>query len=85
MCCAGWWWWRQGSVDGSHWVDLRRHVGDATLQLPGQYASWPVTGPAAAVPFRAFRVLLTGAGRHLVHVLGVLNSVLNMAHGHAAL
>ncbi|OMP09694.1 hypothetical protein COLO4_05222 [Corchorus olitorius] len=27
---------------------------------PGQFASWPVTGPNALLPFRFFRVLLTG-------------------------
>jgi hypothetical protein len=41
-------------------VDLRRHIGDATIKMPGQYGSWPVVGPAAAVPFRAFRLVLAG-------------------------
>lgn len=50
----------QGSPDCQHWVDLRRHTSDTTIRQPGQYASWPVTGPAASVPFRAFRIVLTG-------------------------
>lgn len=50
----------QASNDLQHWVDLRRHIGDATLKLPGQYASWPVSGPASHMPFRAFRLLLAG-------------------------
>jgi hypothetical protein len=50
----------QGSNDLQHWLDLRRHTGDTTIRLPGQYGSWPVGGPAACMPFRAFRLLLTG-------------------------
>ena len=50
----------QGSTDLSHWVDLKRHTSDTTLKLPGQYGSWQVTGHTAAMPFRAFRVKLTG-------------------------
>jgi hypothetical protein len=50
----------QASNDLQHWVDLRRHIGDASIRLPGQYASWPVAGPASQLPFRAFRLLLTG-------------------------
>ena len=45
---------------GSEWTALRAHDGDASLGLPGQYASWPVTAPAAARPSRAFRVVATG-------------------------
>ena len=41
-------------------MDLRRHIGDCTLKMPGQYASWPLVGHAAAVPYRLFRVLLIG-------------------------
>jgi hypothetical protein len=48
----------QGSNDLHTWLDLRRHRGDSTIRLPGQYGSWPVTGPAASMPFRAFRLLL---------------------------
>jgi hypothetical protein len=59
-CCLAAWMLFQGSTDMSHWVDLRRHSGDTTLKLPGQYGSWQVTGPTAAMPFRAFRVKLTG-------------------------
>lgn len=50
----------QGSNDLQHWLDLRRHCNDATIRLPGQYGSWPITGPAASMPFRAFRLLLLG-------------------------
>lgn len=50
----------QGSNDGQAWSDLRRHIGDCTLKMPGQYASWPLIGHAAAVPYRLFRVLLIG-------------------------
>ncbi len=50
----------QGSSDLTTWVDLKRHANDTTIKVPGQYASWPVIGPAAAVPYRAFRLLLTG-------------------------
>jgi hypothetical protein len=28
--------------------------------MPGQYASWPVSSHAAAVPYRFFRLLLVG-------------------------
>jgi hypothetical protein len=51
-------WALQGSADGAAWADLRRHADDRTLKLPGQYASWPVSGPAAARPYRFFRILL---------------------------
>jgi hypothetical protein len=50
----------QASNDLQHWVDLRRHIADAAIRLPGQYASWPVSGPASHMPFRAFRLLLAG-------------------------
>ncbi|KAL4421040.1 hypothetical protein ABPG77_007515 [Micractinium sp. CCAP 211/92] len=50
-------WVLQGSNDGASWADLRRHLGDSTLCKAGQYASWPVAGHAAAVPYRYFRVL----------------------------
>lgn len=50
----------QGSQDCSEWVDLRRHTSDNALRKPGQYASWPVLGPAASTPYRAFRFVLTG-------------------------
>jgi hypothetical protein len=56
-CCRRCW---QGSNDLQHWLDLRRHADDTTIRLPGQYGSWPVSGPAACMPFRAFRLLLTG-------------------------
>ena len=49
-------WCLQGSKDGVDWVELTRHEGDATFTLPGQYASWPVVGAAATIPYRRFRV-----------------------------
>ena len=51
---------RQGSNDGASWADLRRHISDRTVRMPGQYASWPVSSHAAAVPYRMFRLLLVG-------------------------
>ncbi|KAK6245679.1 hypothetical protein SCA6_008769 [Theobroma cacao] len=53
-------WKIQGSVDGRSWIDLRVHENDQTMCKPGQFASWPVTGTNALLPFRFFRVLLTG-------------------------
>ncbi|KAK9823236.1 hypothetical protein WJX72_001265 [[Myrmecia] bisecta] len=53
-------WALQGSHDGLSWVDLRRHLNDATIRLAGQYASWPVVGHAASAPYRMFRILLLG-------------------------
>lgn len=51
----------QGSAGGGcEWVDLRRHVDDASIRRPGQMTSWPVLGPAASSPYRAFRLLLEG-------------------------
>ena len=41
-------------------MDLRRHRDDASIRRPGQLASWPVVGPAASAPYRAFRLLLEG-------------------------
>ena len=46
----------QGSTDGGEWTDLRRHTNDGSLRLPGQFASWPVSGQAAARSFRHYRV-----------------------------
>lgn len=60
LCCLCCFVCRQGSNDLQHWLDLRRHTDDTTIRLPGQYGSWPVAGPAACMPFRAFRLLLTG-------------------------
>jgi len=54
-------WVLQGSRDdGQTWVELKRHLSDVTLRMPGQWASWPVAGHAAAVPYRMFRILLVG-------------------------
>ena len=51
----------QGSHDGSEWVDLRRHIDAKTIRLPGQYASWPVAGHAATIPWQMFRVIMLEA------------------------
>ncbi|PUZ62618.1 hypothetical protein GQ55_4G371500 [Panicum hallii var. hallii] len=53
-------WVLQGSMDGRNWTSLRVHDGDATICHPGQFASWPIVGPPALLPFRFFRVALTG-------------------------
>jgi hypothetical protein len=50
----------QGSADGKSWRDLRVHENDRTMCKPGQFASWPIVGPNALLPFRYFRVVLTG-------------------------
>ncbi|XP_037493451.1 BTB/POZ domain-containing protein At2g30600 isoform X2 [Jatropha curcas] len=50
----------QGSLDGTTWTDLRVHEDDRTICKRGQFASWPITGPNSLLPFRYFRVLLTG-------------------------
>uniref|UniRef100_A0A7C8YYJ7 BTB domain-containing protein n=1 Tax=Opuntia streptacantha TaxID=393608 RepID=A0A7C8YYJ7_OPUST len=53
-------WNLQGSLDGRSWTNLRVHENDHTICKAGQFASWPVTGPQALLPFRFFRVSLTG-------------------------
>ncbi|CAL8995438.1 unnamed protein product [Prunus brigantina] len=53
-------WKFQGSLDGKTWTNLRVHENDQTICKPGQFASWPVTGPNALLPYRFFRVVLTG-------------------------
>ncbi|CAL5045157.1 unnamed protein product [Urochloa decumbens] len=53
-------WVLQGSMDGRNWTSLRVHDDDATICHPGQFASWPIIGPPALLPFRFFRVALTG-------------------------
>ncbi|XP_048444266.1 BTB/POZ domain-containing protein At2g30600 isoform X2 [Pyrus x bretschneideri] len=50
----------QGSLDGKTWTNLRVHENDQTICKPGQFASWPVIGQNALLPFRFFRVVLTG-------------------------
>lgn len=50
----------QGSMDGQHWTQLRTHHNDQTLCQAGQYASWPIFGSQALLPFRFFRVILLG-------------------------
>ncbi|XP_031254611.1 BTB/POZ domain-containing protein At2g30600 [Pistacia vera] len=50
----------QGSMDGRVWTNLRVHENDQTMCKPGQFASWPIIGPNALLPFRFFRVVLTG-------------------------
>ncbi|KAJ8540866.1 hypothetical protein K7X08_001682 [Anisodus acutangulus] len=49
----------QGSLDGKSWTNLRVHENDQTICKPGQFASWPITGLNALLPFRFFRVLMT--------------------------
>ncbi|CAL5439201.1 unnamed protein product [Camellia sinensis] len=49
----------QGSLDGKTWTNLRVHENDRTMCKPGQFASWPIIGPNALLPFRFFRVILT--------------------------
>lgn len=52
-------WALQGSNDGAVWTDLRRHEDEKTLKLPGQYASWPVSGGTGMRGgFRYFRVMM---------------------------
>ena len=46
----------QGSKDAKTWSTLRVHSNDQTLQMAGQYASWPITGYAACLSFRFFRL-----------------------------
>lgn len=53
-------WSLQGSVDGQRWTQLRTHHNDQTIGHGGQYASWPVFGANALLPFRFFRVILLG-------------------------
>ncbi|KAK2999675.1 hypothetical protein RJ639_023754 [Escallonia herrerae] len=49
----------EGSSDGRNWTSLRVHENDPTMCKPGQFASWPIVGPNALLPFRFFRVILT--------------------------
>ncbi|XP_068646568.1 BTB/POZ domain-containing protein At2g30600 isoform X2 [Aristolochia californica] len=53
-------WFLQGSLDGKNWTDLRVHENDTTICKPAQFASWRIHGPNALLPFRFFRVVLTG-------------------------
>ncbi|CAL1383682.1 unnamed protein product [Linum trigynum] len=53
-------WKFQGSLDAKTWTDLRTHNDDQSMSKPGQFASWQITGPNALLPFRYFRVMLTG-------------------------
>eukprot|EP00798_Chlamydomonas_sp_ICE-L_P011410 gene11410-12116_t len=53
-------WVLQASSDNQHWCDIQRHRKDTTIKRAAQYASWPVLGPAASVPYRYFRLLLEG-------------------------
>ncbi|XP_031102612.1 BTB/POZ domain-containing protein At2g30600 isoform X1 [Ipomoea triloba] len=52
----------QGSTDGVNWTNLRVHKDDQTICKPGQFASWPITGPNPLHPFRFFRIVMTGPG-----------------------
>ncbi|CAD5319962.1 unnamed protein product [Arabidopsis thaliana] len=53
-------WKFQGSMDGKTWTDLRVHEDDQTMCKAGQFASWPITAANALLPFRFFRLVLTG-------------------------
>lgn len=53
-------WVLQGSMDGENWTSLGVHEDERTICQPGQFASWPITGPSALLPFRFFRLALTG-------------------------
>lgn len=53
-------WSLQGSTDDRNWLDLRIHQNERTLSRPGQFASWPIHTANAHLPFRYFRVILTG-------------------------
>ncbi|XP_073011736.1 BTB/POZ domain-containing protein At2g30600 isoform X1 [Typha latifolia] len=53
-------WAFQGSMDGENWTNLRVHDNDQTICRPDQFASWSINGPTALLPFRFFRVILTG-------------------------
>lgn len=50
----------KGSMDGKTWTDLRVHEDDQTMCKAGQFASWPITAANALLPFRFFRLVLTG-------------------------
>ncbi|CAJ1972616.1 unnamed protein product [Sphenostylis stenocarpa] len=50
----------EGSQEGKSWTKLRVHENDRSVCKPGQFASWPIIGPNALLPFRYFRVVLTG-------------------------
>lgn len=52
-------WSFQGSTDGNNWTNLRVHENDVTICKPGQFASWPIVGSNALLPFRFFRLVLT--------------------------
>ncbi|KAE9620943.1 putative chromatin remodeling & transcription regulator BTB-POZ family [Lupinus albus] len=49
----------QGSLEGKSWTNLRVHENEWTVCKPAQFASWPITGPNALLPFRYFRIVLT--------------------------
>ncbi|CAN8247514.1 unnamed protein product [Cochlearia groenlandica] len=53
-------WKFQGSMDGKTWTDLRVHENDQTMCKAGQFSSWPITAANALLPFRFFRLVLTG-------------------------
>lgn len=43
------------------WVTLRSHRMDPSITRPGQFASWPIHGPFASVPYSSFRWILRGS------------------------
>jgi hypothetical protein len=52
-------WDLQGSVDGKHWVVLRRHTQDISMTDKFATHTWPVTLEKPQ-EFRFFRILQTG-------------------------
>lgn len=42
------------------WTNLRVHENDQTVCKRGQFSSWPIHGPSALLPFRFFRIIMTG-------------------------
>ncbi|CAM6116675.1 unnamed protein product [Calypogeia fissa] len=51
-------WSLQGSNDDENWTEICCRENDQTLCRAGQYASWPVHGTTATLPFRYFRIVL---------------------------
>ncbi|CAA6657824.1 unnamed protein product [Spirodela intermedia] len=53
-------WALQGSLDMETWTNLRVHENDQTICKRGQFSSWAIHGPSALLPFRFFRIIMTG-------------------------
>ncbi|KAK9135702.1 hypothetical protein Syun_015032 [Stephania yunnanensis] len=73
-------WALQGSCDGRNWIDLRVHENDPTICKPGQFASWPIHGPTALLPFRFSDLPL--AGSSVVHNSMSLTSCIQTLYDH---